>query len=315
MAAAAPGPPPLIIVNPSAGGGTAHDSFRRLEHQLCDALGGGLDVAFTVAPGHATSLAREALELGRERLLVAGGDGTVHEVVQAWLDEEGRPLHPGASLALVSGGTGGDLRRTLGVTSTEDALAAVRSGRTRTLDLGRLTYTEPSGGEARRLFVNIASAGLGGEVDERVGSLRFAGRFAYAAATAMTLLGWDNPVVRIHLKGGEQEFESEMPAASIVVANGAYFGGGMHVAPRALPDDGLFHVIILGDIGNREMLGMAPALFRGTHLEHPRVLAKTATSVRLDSDTTVKLDVDGEPLGRLPASMELLPARLPVAIP
>lgn len=316
-ATASRGPHALAIVNPSAGDGSMLDAFRRAEHDLLD-LVGELDVAFTSGPGHATELARAALGRGVRQLLVAGGDGTINEVVNGWLDEAGVVWGDEATLVLLAGGTGGDLRRSLGIPDMSASLDSLRSGRTRMLDVGRLAYTPNDGGQTvPRYFVNIASFGLSGLVDRHVTSFSaIGGRLAYAAATARSLFGWRNPRVRLTTEHDNGErFEADIPIVAVAVANGATFGGGMRIAPDAVLDDGHFHVTAVGDLRKRDMLGLAGSLYDGSHVDHPKVLVKTAQRVTADSDEAVYLDVDGEPLGRLPAQFELVPGVLRVAVP
>lgn len=296
-----------------------HDAFRQAEHALLDAVG-HLDVAFTDHPSHATSLARAAVEAGDHELLVAaGGDGTVNEVVNGLL---GGDVPDGAErpeLAILAGGTGGDLRRTLGLDNMDAALAAIGSGRTRVIDVGRLTYRPVDGGDdVERLFVNIASFGLSGLVDRRVSRYAgLSGRFAYVAATAQSLWSWRNPTVRIVVDGGEGggHFEAELPIVTVAVANGRYFGGGMCVAPDAEPDDGVFDVTLLGDLRRRDVLALSSALYNGDHVHHPKVVTRRGLTVTAEADTPVYLDVDGEAVGQLPARFEIVPRALAVAVP
>ncbi|MGM0574546.1 MAG: diacylglycerol/lipid kinase family protein [Myxococcota bacterium] len=312
----APTPRTLVVVNERAGGGAMHDVFRRVEHRLLDRIG-DFGVAFTDYAGHATELAREALDDGVQRIVVAGGDGTVHEVVNGWLDDEGRPRRDDAVLGLLPGGTGGDLRKSLDIPDMDGALVALTSGRTRTLDVGRLTYHRvDEDAEATRWFVNIVSFGLGGEVVRQVqGWPALTGRFAYAAAGAKVLWGWRNPQVRLEIEGAGEHFEWDGRVVLGAVANGRFFGGGMEIAPDAEPDDGVFDVTVLGDLRRRDMLPLLGRIYGGRHVGHPKVQVHQATRVVADSDDTVYLDVDGEPLGRLPATFEIVPGALRVAVP
>ncbi len=293
------------------------DAFRRAEHDLLDVLG-ELDVVFTTGPGHATELTRDARGRGVTRVLVAGGDGTVNEVVNGWLDGAGGGPGRGHTLALLAGGTGGDLRRSLGIPDMDASIAALRSGRTRQLDVGRLAFTPTDGGPlTQRYFVNIASFGLSGLVDRHVGAFSaVGGRLAYAAATARSLFGWRNPRVRLVTEyGPDERFEADIPIVAVAVANGSCFGGGMRIAPDAEPDDGRFSVTVIGDLRRRDMIALGGSLYDGTHVRHPKVLVKAASRVTAESDSDVFLDVDGEPLGQLPARFEVVAGVLRVAVP
>ncbi len=309
----------LAVVNGRAGGGAMHDAFRQVEHDVLDVLG-HLDVVFTDRPAHATELAREAAEAGDHDLVIAaGGDGTVNEVVNGLLDSQGRAVRDGLELAILAGGTGGDLRRTLGLQNMDASLAAIGSGRTRLIDVGRLTYRAVDDGEdVDRLFVNIASFGLSGLVDRKVSSYAgLPGRFAYVAATAQSLWSWRNPTVRVAVDGGEGggHFEAELPVVTVAIANGRYFGGGMCVAPDAEPDDGLFDVTLIGDLRRRDVVALSGSLYNGDHVHHPKVVTRRGVLVTAEADVPVYLDVDGEPVGQLPARFEIAPRALAVAVP
>ncbi|MCB9728526.1 MAG: diacylglycerol kinase family lipid kinase [Deltaproteobacteria bacterium] len=306
----------LVIVNERAGSGTMQDIFRRAEHALVDRVG-DFDVAFTEAPGHATRLAREALGAGVSRIVVAGGDGTINEVVNGWLDAEGVPLAPEATLAVLAGGTGGDLRKSLGIRDMDAAIDAMASGRVETIDVGRVSYREVDGaGAGWRYFVNVASMGFGGKVVHSLDAFTaMAGRFAYAAGAARAMLTWRDPVVRLRLEGPDGVFETEMPLSIGAIGNGRFFGGGMEILPGARLDDGLFHVGLIGSVRKLEMISLLRRVYSGTHIEHPAVTLRVATRVEADSDAQVFLDIDGEAKGCLPAVFEMVPGVLRVAVP
>ncbi len=327
-------PATVVIVNEISGGGKSLDRFRRAEHELEDRVG-DLDVVFTDGPGHATELAREALEGGADRVLVAGGDGTVHEVIQGFLRPDGSPVRPGAALGLLVGGTGGDLRKSLGVRDMEDAIRAAEARAVRTIDLGRVTFVGHDGAEQTRWFANIASFGMSGNVDKHVPTFgALPGKLAYAAATVRSLLDYHNPMVHLRLegvppRGSGSQGRAEAPAEggvfevtqrifTVAVANGRFFGGGMQVAPDARLDDGLLTVTTLGDLTRWEALAMGRVLYHGAHVYDPKVWVRDAARVVAEpaqGGGEVLLDIDGEPLGRLPATFTVVPGALRVLVP
>ena len=305
----------LAIVNPTAGGGATHEVFRRAEHRVLDRLG-ALDVVFTERHGHAEEIARRAIGRGVKRVLVAGGDGTINEVVNGWFDAEGSPLAADATLYLLCGGTGGDLRRTLGIQDIQTSLAALDSGRTISADVGRVSFVDSASNPAQRYFINVASLGLGALVDERVGRWGALGaRLAYTMATAEALINWRNPRITLEISGPDGAFHASLPAAVVAVANGQYFGGGMRIAPDATLDDGAFHITVLGDLRRREIVSLAQTIRSGAHLANKRVMSRTGTTVTASSDTGVQLDIDGEAIGQLPAEFQVIPAAVRVGIP
>ncbi len=295
--------PALVIVNPRAGGGVAHAVYRRVEHAIMDVVGLA-DVAFTSGPGHAVELAHEAAVSGRKWVLVCGGDGTVNEVVNGLVSGAEKGARP--ALCVLTGGTGGDLRRTLGTPSVRTTLDLLAKGQLRTMDLGRVTAQDAeTDAPFTRYFANVASFGLGGLVDRHVHAFSaLGGRAAYGVATALSLWGWRNPLIQMQIEG-LQPVDVEMRAVTVAIANGRYFGGGMCIAPDALLNDGLLDVTILGDIRRRDLVRASAALYGAEGLAHPAFISRKGTKIVAKSEDRVLLDIDGEPLGCLPATFEL----------
>lgn len=308
-------PRTTVIVNPKSQGGRLGKRWA----DVADTIGRAFpfDEAITRAPGDATRLTREALRAGAERVVAIGGDGTVNEVVNGFFDEAGAPIAPEASFALLPFGTGGDFRRTLGL-PTELAAAArvIAENRRRRIDVGRLTFTSPSGERVHRLFANIASFGVSGVVDRLVneGSKRF-GRLAFMLATARATWSYRNQRVQLTFDGADR---IEATINTVAVANGRYFGGGMMVAPEAELDDGMFDVVAMGDFGFGDLLKSGRRLYQGTHLAMDKVTSRRAKVVEaegVEPGAVIELDVDGECPGRLPARFELCAGALWMVAP
>ncbi|HLM57933.1 MAG TPA: diacylglycerol kinase family protein [Pyrinomonadaceae bacterium] len=308
---------PLVIVNPASAGGATGDAWPKLASDLRTHFG-PFAVAFTGRGGDASAIA--AREARDGRLVVAcGGDGTVSEVADGLVRSGAR-----AVLGVLPSGTGGDFRRTLGLpTRGPDAARVLREGKTKLLDAGRATFTGNEGEEQTRHFVNVASFGMGGDVIRRVkdraglppGASRIlGGKLSFAAAALRSALAFEKPTVRVSVDGGR---EARLTVANFCVANARYFGGGMKVAPNALLDDGLFDVISIGDLSAPAIFANAYKLYLGTHLGMEQVGHARARRVeaRPWSDEVVKLEVDGELVGRLPAVFEILPGALSVRCP
>lgn len=308
-------PRTTVIVNPKSQGGRLGKRWA----DVADTIGRAFpfDEAITRAPGDATRLTREALRAGAERVVAIGGDGTVNEVVNGFFDEAGAPIAPEASFALLPFGTGGDFRRTLGL-PTELAAAArvIAENRRRRIDVGRLTFTSPSGERVHRIFANIASFGVSGVVDRLVneGSKRF-GRLAFMLATARATWSYKNQRVQLTFDGADR---IEATINTVAVANGRYFGGGMMVAPEAELDDGMFDVVAMGDFGFGDLLKSGRRLYQGTHLAMDKVTSRRAKVVEaegVEPGAVIELDVDGECPGRLPARFELCAGALWMVAP
>lgn len=299
-----------VIANPQAGAGAARRKLPAIERAL-RARGQDHDVVMTARPGDATALARAARADGVAVLVVVGGDGTLNEVAQAYLDDAGEFL-PGPELALVPAGTGGDFRRTLGLDEGADkAVATLLSAAPRPMDLGVLSFVSDSGKPAVRAFVNIASFGTSGKVDRLVNATPkwMGGRLAFALGTVRALATYRNAPVTIAVDGATFY---EGPINVVAIANGRCFGGGMKIAPRADPGDGLFDIVVVGDIGFGESLRRSPDLYKGEHIGKPSVFTTRGKVVRAEPRNMdpVYIDTDGEAPGRLPLTATILPGVL-----
>lgn len=284
--------------------------WKSIESRLRVALG-QLSVEFTRAPGHARELVRQKLASGADLIVAVGGDGTFSEATDGFFEGD-RPIRESAALGLVPAGTGGDFRRTAGISSNlEDAIRQLRDAGPRAIDVGRLRYTHKHGGTAQCHFLNIASFGIGGLVDEIVNrqTKLLGGKISFTLGTARALFSYRNQRVRIRLDGGEP---NEVSILNVAVANGRFFGGGMQIAPRAQLDDGLFDVVQLGNLGLWDFVLHGQKLRRGEHLDMKQVRFAQARQVEAQPaiGERVLLDVDGEPLGQLPATFEIVPKAL-----
>jgi diacylglycerol kinase (ATP) len=294
-----------FIVNPHAAAGSAGKSWPRIAALARDRLG-AFQVFFTAGPGDATRLTREALSQGAETIVCVGGDGTLNEVVNGLMGEDG-PIRPDVAVGFIPRSTGCDLIKTVPIYRKLDrAMDIIKGGHTRILDLGRIRYQGRRNNHSYRYFHNIASFGLGGEVDERVNKTTKAlgGFLSFIGATLVSLLKYDKK--RIHLKV-DDVFDGEVNAWNIAVANGQYHGGGMLVAPGAQVDDGLFQVTVIGDLTLPEVFLNLPKLYNGKIYEVAKVRSFVGKRVEASSDQKVLLDVDGEQIGTLPVVIEIVP--------
>ncbi|MDY6908052.1 MAG: diacylglycerol kinase family lipid kinase [Chloroflexota bacterium] len=297
-----------VIVNPCAGGGFTGRKWPQIRGLLQDA-GLSIEHGFTDGPGHGTDLAREAVERGHELVIAVGGDGTVNEVANGLVDEEGKGR---ATLGIIGLGTGGDAIRTLGIPRDYvQACHLFSDYRKCTIDLGEVEYTGGTGW-VRRLFFNTAGLGFDAATVERQhalpGGLR--GTLPYLIALGITLVSYRNKRVTLSVDGQAEERR----CFTVVVNNGRYFGGGMKIAPEADVCDGLLDVVVIGDMGRSGILWNLPKVYSGNHIGHPMVSAYRALGVEVGSPERLLLQVDGELVGEAPARFRLLPAALDVAV-
>jgi diacylglycerol kinase (ATP) len=218
-------------------------------------------------------------------------------------------------LAVIPRGTGGDFVRTFSIPSKlEDAVRVALAGKTRTIDLGRAAYRSRGGEPGESYFANIASAGMSGAVAKRTNEATRAplgGKAAYLWSTLAVFAGWRNTEIRVTV---DAETRSG-PMFDVIVANCRYLAGGMKIAPEAEPDDGLFDVLLIGDISKLDLALTMPKIYRGTHLPHPKAELLRGATVVVEAHQPLPVELDGEQPGTTPVRFDVVPAALRLHVP
>ena len=312
---------PLLIVNPRAGGGRTGALFTKMQDPIERSLG-GFDVTFTERVRHAVDIAYDASIAGREAVIAVGGDGSIHEVVAGLMKarDEGAK---GTRLGIIGQGTGGDFRKTLGIEHRLDKYCAtIAAGQTRLVDVGRFSYLDHNEESSSSFFINILSIGMGGLVDRYVaeGSRALGGTVAYFSASLRGLIQSEIGVLRCTVHEGATSREVEIHSRMLAICNGRYFGSGMFVAPMAELDDGLFEVVDLGSASRLNFAMGSSKIYTGAHLKSPETKHFRCDKITIELVNKgildkYLLDVDGEPLGKLPLEVEVMPGALEVFAP
>jgi diacylglycerol kinase family enzyme len=177
-----------------------------------------------------------------------------------------------------------------------------------TIDLGHATY---DGGD--RYFANVGTVGMSGAVARRANSMSKAlgGRVTFYYALTREFVGWRNCEVTVTFDGGERRG----PMHDVIVANGCWHAGGMKLAPDARADDGLFDVVLIGDVSKLDFVTTSPKLYSGGHVRHPRVEVVRTAAVGVDAERPLPIEVEGEPVGTTPARFEIVPRALRLRVP
>jgi diacylglycerol kinase (ATP) len=262
---------------------------------------------FSTAPGELTGLARQAADEEAELLVVVGGDGSVNEVVNGIAGREG------VELAVIARGTGWDFARSLGLPRSLDAAIAVALGdKMQTIDLGRVSYRSWSGADAESYFANVASAGMSGAIAQRANDTTkaFGGKASYVWATFAVFARWSNTEVEVTVDGQLRRARMH----DVIVANGTTLGGGMRICPDASFDDGVFDVLLIGDLTKWDLMLTLPKTFRGSHLPHPKAEVVRGSTVTVEAPEPLPIQLDGEQPGTTPARFELVPRALRVRV-
>ena len=282
-----------FLVNPTAGRGKAAAALSAIEPRV-----GRENVVVTGGAEHLRQATWQAVADGVERVVVAGGDGTAHQVVQELAGKS-------TALAVLPLGSGNDLAATLGM--PEDLRAAIELALTapvRRMDLGRI---------GERFFALYCGVGFDGEVsrtyNEKVRWVK--GPVGYVWASIRAMMSFEAPVLTLEDDHGVVE----QPMMLAVAANARRCGGGMMMAPMAKIDDGRFELITLDAVPRRSILLLLSKVFRGAHLEHPRVQHRTVSRLTIAADRRLWAYGDGEPLfeiGSEPVEVEIHPKHLRV---
>ena len=288
-------PRAVILVNRLAGGGRRLDEVRRLARSLI-AHHWAVELLTPGGPENLEGAVRHAVDSGAQCVVVAGGDGTWHYAIQSLAGTS----TPTALLAI---GTGDDNARSLEFPrhDPERLGRCIAEGRVRSIDLGRLESSTVS-----RWFSGVASVGFDSQVNERANSYeRLPGTLRYLVAAAAELRGFSPGDYRFTLDGEMHE----LTAMLMAVGNGGYYGGGMAICPDARADDGLLDATVLTGMPIHRFLASLPLVYRGTHVRRPEVQQFRGHELSIDSPGYLVF-ADGEPIGRTPVSMRIVPDAL-----
>ena len=220
----------------------------------------------------------------------------------------------GVELAVIARGTGWDFVRTYGIPKKlEAAVEVALHGSVQAIDAGRATFRAWDGSAGQTWFANVASAGMSGAVAQRANQTTKAlgGKASYLLALFAVVARWKNSSLHVTVDGEARDG----PMHDVVVANGKYFGGGMKICPDAEPDDGLFDVLLLGDLTKGDLMANVPKLYRGTHLPHPKAELLRGRTATIESPEPLPVELDGEQQGTTPIRFEVVPGALRLRVP
>lgn len=297
----------LAIVNPRSGGARGRSAWSSIEAALQRASL-QLTVAWTAGPGEGEAQARQAVQSGHRRILVAGGDGSVHDAVNGIMSA-GLADTSEVTLAVAPLGTGNDWARSLGVRRDPQAIAACLSaGRTVLHDVGLIEFpTSPR--TDGRWFINVAGSGLDAQMVATLPPLVPSG-LTYLRGALQGLASYRSPEFNLQADG--VRIAGKFLVA--FVANGRYCGNRMHVAPDASLDDGLFELVAIDELALPRVLVKLPKLYLGTILTDPCVHHCRAASVRIDAEPATAVQADGQLVGHTPAVFSLRHRALGVVV-
>lgn len=301
----------FVIINPTSGGGLGKRLWPQVS-RLLKKRAGDFDFAETRGIGHARLLSHEAAGEGYRSIIALGGDGTIHEVVNGIFEN---PVSKRPPLGVLCAGTGGDFIKTLGwPQDIKKQIEIIAQDHTERIDVGQIEYRNSGSKKEKRIFINIADAGLGGEVVRRLPEARkkFGRKLAYITSTIGAYRSRRQVPVRIKTDHAHEVHTWPEKPMCIIVANGRYFGGGMPISPTSSLTDGYLDLIVVDQIRPLLVPVALPLLYSKQLIRLPHVAVDRVKSVTLTSVGPMSLDVDGEPVGFLPARLEILPKALEI---
>ena len=300
----------VAILNPKAGGGKSAQIWARVRADLPL----GVEALETIGPGHAVELTRMTLKQGADTIIAFGGDGTINEVVNGFFENE-ELVSSHAALAIIPHGTGSDFRRILNLPLDAKLAARVmHNGERRMIDVMKVRYAGKDGHRHLRYSINVTSFGTGGLVARRVNrSLKALGGSAgFLLATIRTAMTFPGNLVTMKLDDSKTV---NAHITNVAIGNGQYHGGGMWICPGAAIDDGLLDVTVVQRLTPYKILKSLPDLYTGGILSRDNVHAHRVKHLRAESAEAVFVEIDGEPAGRLPLEISILPQTIRVWMP
>jgi YegS/Rv2252/BmrU family lipid kinase len=301
----------LLIINPASCGGRAGKEWPRLAAEIRGA-GVEFEEAFTSKPQEATEIARRAVKDNVDVVAAVGGDGTLFEVVNGFF-EHGRPIPTRSAVGLIPFGTGSDHQRSFDLPDGVLAARVLVDGLPRTIDAVQVEI-----GGRKLFYTSIGEAGLGAFVADKVNRTpkTLGGRVSFQIGSLRGIAAWKHVPVKVVIDG---KLTRELTAQAVTVANLRFYGGGMMIAPMAVPDDGLIDVLITGAIGKLESISGLSKIYSGAHIDDPRLKRWfehfRCRRVEVDSQVPVLVQLDGEIVGDLPATFEVVPGAIRIMTP
>lgn len=337
-----------LVINPTSAGGSTGKDWDAQFAKIKQIFGENPEIAFTKKSGDGTSLTRELLKKGFNKIIAIGGDGTINEVANGFFvssDREGRkantrnqntgqfynpaalrPLNPKSTMGLFPSGTRNVLARSLDF--PEDIAQCCNNfmvGKSRKIDVISATVTaigttaRPSDGRPRlvtRIFLNAAELGVAAEIIGRSKKVRGKVKsrlVSTVASLAVTVPYYESNLCEISLDNGKENILTKVTMC--VIANGRYLGGGFMAAPKASVSDGFLDMVILKDSGSLKMLDDFINIKDGNYANEPDILYRQAKKVSIKSkERDVTVAIDGEPIGILPATFLVLKNALTIRI-
>ncbi|MFP4082756.1 MAG: diacylglycerol/lipid kinase family protein [Candidatus Aminicenantes bacterium] len=299
-----------VIVNPESNKGKTRKRWEQIKEALKSFLK-EFKYEFTEKPFQAIEISRTAIKEGTELIVGVGGDGTMNEIANGFYENQ-KIINPKTVLGIVPSGTGCDFIRSLNISmNLKNALKVMTQAPSSWIDMGRVKFKDHHHTDQERFFLNVADFGIGGEVVRKVNQNRMRRKASsYLRCLVSTFMAYKNKKVSIIIDGKKLPLHEYLVGT---ISNGRIFGKGMKIAPDAKLDDGLFDVVLVKGMKALEFFKNVWKIYTGSHLSHPKISlirGKKIEAYPEAGEKDVLIELDGEQLGKLPATFEILPKSL-----
>ncbi len=302
----------FVIVNPVAGGGRGLDDFPQISKLLREARI-VCEPVFTEHKFHATELTVTAVKEGYRKIIVVGGDGTLHEVVNGlFIQQVVRPDE--VLLAVVAVGTGNDWVRTFGISDRHDeAVRAIREEHSFLQDVGVVSYEEAHFRQSRYI-ANVAGVGFDAFVIRKLTHLQKKGRtsrWRYTWCMIRSFFRYKSTGIKVWV---DDRLVYNNLLLSIALGICKYNGGGIQQLPEAVADDGMLDLTLIRPVHFWHILFRLHYLFNGGIYRIRHVLRERGSRIRIESSPEVSVEADGEILGETPLEFSVVPKAIRIVV-
>ena len=285
----------IVIVNPFSGKKQGSEIFNKIKKKF-DSKNVDLNLITTEFPGHAEKIIKDYNLENYNGILIIGGDGTFHEIVNGMFNRKDKKKIP---IGIIPGGTGNSFMLDLGITEPNVAVDKILMKKTRFIDVIKLNM-----GQTVKYSVNLVGWGMITDIGFTAENLRWLGNARYTISAIIQIFFKNYRKAEFEVNGKK----SVKDFMFVVGCNSINVGKGMRMAPKAKLDDGLMDIIVVeSNISRIRLLSVLPKLFKGTHIDEPEVQYYQSNKFSLIPDNYDSLIIDGEMIGKTPILAEVIP--------
>ncbi len=303
------------IINPKSAAGETFKVWKKIKPHVLQRLG-GIEEIITKAPNEATGLAKQVAKNNFELLMIMGGDGTIHEVINGLLSIEGAPYNPNLKLGIINSGRGCDYIKSLHLpTDPRESLSVIVDGRTRKVDVGLAELVGRDGATTKKFFINSFSYGLGGDVAKEITSKKtiLPPTLSYFFTSSLKFFTAKPYGFKVFVNDNQEEIPG--PFLNFFACNGRFSGGGMYWAPQAQIDDGLLDLLAVRSIPKLKLAVIGHKIYDGTFHTLKEVTHRQVNKIHVVSDTTSWVELDGEVVEAKEFKLSVIPKVLEFMVP